>query len=122
MSTSLIRGAAAIALGQGLLLYRGGAETVRRGQAGERLAGIKGPKTPVEVPGTGRIRIPDKLRPKTLEEVKYVKSLSLTQQIRDFLEIAKATGRGFVLKVRQTTKLSRPLQEAVGKGIKKTLP
>ena len=49
-------------------------------------------------------------------EVKNVKNLTLTSQIRDTLTIAntyEAEELRFILKIRHTTKLSGPLQEFI---------
>lgn len=94
---------------------RGGARPVRVGQAGERNAGITGSKTRIRIHGTPRKRIPDHLTPTTLTEVKNVQSLSLTQQLRDFITYCQQTGRDFELFVRPTTRLSGPLQEAIAR-------
>jgi hypothetical protein len=63
---------------------RGGATTVRKGQqGGAAVRAIKdiGPKKPIVV--NGRRRIPDGLNRTTLTEIKNVRSLSYTQQLRD---------------------------------------
>ena len=82
------------------------------GQAGERLAHIKQgqPKTSISV--NGRTRIPDKLTDKILYEVKNVKSISNTQQLKDFAQYANATGRRLVLYVRPTTRVSKAVLNA----------
>ena len=62
------------------------------GQIGEQLAGIssKG-KTKIFI--NGRIRIPDKLTAGVLTEVKNVKYISNTQQLKDYADFARQTGR-----------------------------
>ena len=81
------------------------------GQAGERMAGIDPTaKRPIEI--NGRTRIPDGLNSKQLTEVKNVKYLSNTQQLRDFAYYAKTTGRKMELFVRPTTKISKSVIEA----------
>ena len=92
----------------------GGIEPVHVGQAGERAAGISGNKYKIKI--NGRSRIPDGLTEKTLTEVKNVKSLSYTRQLRDFADYAKREGLNFELVVRQTTKLSGPLNNAILNG------
>ena len=96
----------------------GGAAPVRIGQAGEaavREAVDIGPKVRISV--GGRARIPDGLTDSVLSEVKNVKSLSFTQQLRDFATHADKNGLRFDLFVRPTTELSTPLQQAVGDGL-----
>jgi hypothetical protein len=99
---------------------KGGVGPVRKGEAGERAVGVTGPKTKILV--NGRRRIPDRLTGSTLTEVKNIDSsltgrcLSYTQQLRDFTDYAKQTGRVFELHVRSTTKLTQQLQDAVKRG------
>ena len=86
------------------------------GQAGEAAAGIV--KNTEHIPsatGTAAYRIPDGLTPSTLTEVKNVAKLALTNQIRDFAAIAKATGKGFDLIVRSTTEFTGSLREFIAK-------
>ncbi|MBI1923553.1 hypothetical protein HYR99_04815 [Candidatus Poribacteria bacterium] len=83
------------------------------GQAGEKAVGIVGPKTRIQILGTTRTRIPDQLTRTTLTEVKNVSSLSLTQQLRDFITFSKANHLRFELYVRFNTELSGPLQGAI---------
>jgi hypothetical protein len=55
------------------------------GIAGEEAVGISAAKVRIpSLTGTAKYRIPDKLTPASLEEVKNVKTLSLTNQIKDF--------------------------------------
>ena len=92
----------------------GGAEAVRIGQEGEaavRAVEDIGPKVPIEI--AGRTRIPDGLTEEVLTEVKNVKSLSFTQQLRDYESYANQTGRQFRLWTRSNTQLSGPLEDAV---------
>ena len=96
---------------------QGGAWPVRVGQAGEEAAGITGPKVRIPIPGTDRIRIPDELTETTLREVKNIQYLSLTTQLSDFLNYAQATGREFILDVRQGTRISGPLQGLIDSGL-----
>lgn len=86
------------------------------GQAGEDAVGITGPKTAIEIPGSGQIRIPDALTDTTLTEVKNVGSLSYSQQLRDFTAYSQANGLNFQLWVRPSTQLSGPLQQAIASG------
>jgi len=64
----------------------------------------------------GRRRIPDGLTTEVLSEVKNVKSLSFTRQLRDFGDFAEQTGRRFDLYVRPRTRLSQPLLDARAAG------
>ena len=89
------------------------AEVRRLGQQGERLTA----KTRIRIPGSNRVRLPDGLTATELREVKNVKSLSYTQQMHDFVDYSRATGRQFILDVRQGTRLTAPLQTAVDDGL-----
>ena len=81
------------------------------GQAGERMAGIdQSAKQSIQV--NGRTRIPDALTETTLTEVKNVKYISNTQQLRDFATYANATGRSLELWVRPTTRVARTVVDA----------
>jgi len=64
----------------------------------------------------GRNRIPDGINSITLSEIKNVKSLSYTRQLRDFADIAKQQGLSFDLYVRPSTKMSGPLMNAIKDG------
>ena len=93
----------------------------RIGEAGEaavRASFDIGKKEGFRIAETGKLRIPDGVNRTlgTLSEVKNVKSLSLTSQIRDFISISKANDLKFVLYVREDTKLSKPLLEARERG------
>ena len=92
--------------------------TAAIGRLGEARLGIEaGGKTAIEsLTKTAARRFPDKLDDLILTEVKNVKSLSFTNQLKDFYLYADATGREFILYVRPTTKLSGPLQEAINAG------
>ncbi|NJL26808.1 MAG: hypothetical protein HC897_02475 [Thermoanaerobaculia bacterium] len=94
---------------------RGGIGPVRVGRAGEAAAGIRPPKTRIEI--NGRTRIPDELTATRLREVKNVQSLSLTRQVRDLRDFSQATNRSFVLDVRHGTRLTGPLQQEVDAGV-----
>jgi hypothetical protein len=88
---------------------------VRVGQRGEALAGTTSPKVRIAV--NGRDRIPDELTATTVREVKNVKSLAFTRQLRDFVQFAQETERRFLLVVRPDTRLSQPLHKAVDAGL-----
>lgn len=98
----------------GIAPVRGGASPVRVGQAGERVVGNIGQKTKIVVNGRGRI--PDGLTHTTLSEVKNLKSLSYTRQLRDFSDYARQNGLDFELYIRSDTKLSGPLLDAADRG------
>lgn len=96
---------------------RGGVAAVRTGQAGEaavRAVVDIGPKESFQI--AGRTRIPDGLTSSILSEVKNVKALSYTQQLRDYAAFAQDSGRQFNLYVRPGTTLSGPLRAAEASG------
>jgi hypothetical protein len=96
------------------LTPRGGLKPVRVGQAGEDAVRAEydiGTKQTISV--NGRDRIPDGLTDTTLSEVKNVKSLSFSSQLRDFADYAKAHGLKYDLYVRPTTTFSGPLTQAI---------
>ena len=66
--------------------------------------------------GTANYRVPDGLTNTTLSEVKNVKTLSMTNQLNDYMQYSKQNGLGFDLYVRPTTQLSGPLQQQVVNG------
>lgn len=99
-------------------IVRGGAEAVRVGQAGEaavRAAVNIGEKSAITV-GT-RTRIPDGLTSSVLSEVKNVKSLSYTQQLRDFTQFSQDKGLRFDLYIKPGAEISKPLQDAIDRGL-----
>ena len=66
----------------------------------------------------GRVRRPDGLiLGESLSEVKNVKSLSFTRQLRDYSEYAQAEGLRFDLYIRSGASLSGPLEDAINKGL-----
>ena len=81
------------------------------GKAGERMAGIE-PSAKRAIRINGRVRIPDELTQTTLKEVKNVKYISNTLQLRDFADYAKITGRTLELWVRPTTKIAKTVIDA----------
>ena len=84
------------------------------GRVGEVLSGMTGPKTKIIV--SGRTRIPDKLTRTTIGESKNVSQLTFTRQLRDYADYAEANKLEFELWVRATTKLSKPLYDAIQQG------
>lgn len=100
---------------------RGGAASVRLGQAGEAAvthAYDIGPKATRVI--NGRTRVFDGLTDEAVSEVKNVRHLAFTQQLRDTLQYAQRTGRRFDLYVRggtNATTLSGPLAKAVNEGL-----
>ena len=81
------------------------------GQAGERMAGIdQSAKQSIQV--NGRTRIPDAITPTKLTEVKNVKYISNTQQLKDFATYAHDTGRSLELWVRPTTRVAKTVVDA----------
>jgi RHS repeat-associated protein len=108
LGTSLVEGAAA----------KGGIAAVRAGQAGEAAVGAAeniGSKVAIRV--AGRTRIPDGMTGSVLTEVKNVRNLSFTRQLRDYAQYAQSNGLRFDLWVRSTTRLSGPLQDAITSGV-----
>ncbi len=96
----------------------GGTAPVLAGKAGEaavRSSYAIGDKVRIAI--NGRTRIPDGMTHRVLSEVKNVKSLSFSRQLRDFSDFAQLTGKRFDLFVRPTTRLSGPLQDAVRNGL-----
>ena len=94
------------------------ARNQRKGQLGELKAGID-PKKPKErVPVNGRTRIPDDIDELAREvvEVKNVKTLSLSEQIKDSIQIAEELGFKFRLIIDDNTKIYGPLKELADKG------
>lgn len=84
------------------------------GRAGEAAAGIvKNTRHIPSASGTAAYRIPDGLSGTTLSEVKNVAKLDLTDQIQDFAAYAKSEALTFELVIRETTELSRPLQQFI---------
>ena len=81
------------------------------GKAGENMAGIN-PKEKVQIQINGRTRIPDQLTKDTLTEVKNVKYISNTRQLRDFADYARETNRTLRLFVRPTTKVAKTVLDA----------
>ena len=63
----------------------------------------------------GRFRIPDGVdkTKRLLQEVKNVKNLSLTSQLKDFMQLSKQLGYTMELYIRPDTYLSGPLKQAI---------
>jgi len=103
---------------------RGGVKPTQLGKAGERAAGIKGPKTKYTIPGTDIKIIPDRVTRSLVTEVKNVKTLSYTKQLKNYKEFADKTGSTLELITRQNTSLSGSLKKAIDAGdiIHNTLP
>ena len=89
------------------------------GRAGEQLANIVKNTTHIDsLTHTAAYRIPDQLSKskRLISEVKNVKRLSLTNQIKDFVAFAQSNRYTFELWVRETTKFSKPLQKLIDEG------
>jgi hypothetical protein len=89
------------------------------GQAGETISGIlKNTQRIDSLTGTAQYRIPDQLlrTQRLISEVKNVAQLSLTNQIKDYSAFAQQEVYTFELWVRETTKLSQPLQKLIDNG------
>ena len=91
---------------------------VEAGRAGEAALGIpaNAPKPSIRIPGSGKIRFPDRLTSTRLEEVKNARYQALTRQIRDYLAYAQANELIFILRVRPGIKYSGPLQDLIDAG------
>jgi hypothetical protein len=88
------------------------------GQAGESaVRGVANIGEKVAIRVGERVRIPDGLTNTTLTEVKNVRSLSYTRQLRDFASYAESNGLRFDLWARKATELSGPLQQAIRSGV-----
>jgi RHS repeat-associated protein len=100
-------------------LKQGIRQSAKAGIEGELAVGIKSTgKVAIEsLTKTAVRRYPDKLLAKVLIEVKNVKSLSFTNQLKDFALYAQKTGRVMELYVRPSTKLSGPLKKAIKDGL-----
>jgi hypothetical protein len=83
------------------------------GQLGEDAVGINGPKIGIHI--GDQLRFPDRFDnlANVLDEVKNVKSLSYTQQLRDYVTFAQQNGSTFNLRVRPSTYISGPLNRAI---------
>ncbi|MFH0736283.1 MAG: putative toxin [bacterium] len=93
-------------------------DALRIGKAGEDAVGVLGPKTMIRsLTKTADYRIPDGLTPTTLTEVKNVKNLSLTRQIKDFQMFSEQKGLTFDLFTRPSTIFSKPLRDLIDKGL-----
>ncbi|QLG44895.1 putative toxin [Costertonia aggregata] len=87
------------------------------GVQGERAVGTLGSKTRIpSLTGTAKYRIPDGLSRTTLTEVKNVKSLNLTRQLKDFHLYSTQRGLQFNLYARPNTTFSAPLQNLINQG------
>ena len=82
------------------------------GKAGEKAAGIE--KNTKIISMNGRNRIPDGYNPNMwVQEVKNVKTQSLTSQLKDDFIYASQNKLKMELFVRQTTHITKPLQAAI---------
>ncbi|WP_390896941.1 putative toxin [Rubinisphaera margarita] len=87
------------------------------GKVGEAFSGIE--KNTKKIKVNGRNRIPDGLTDDVISEVKNVRRLSYSRQLRDFADYAKQTSRRFELHVPEGTArygLSGPLREEIESG------
>ena len=82
------------------------------GKAGEKAAGIE--KNTTSIPMKSGNRIPDGYVPNMwIQEVKNLKTQSLTSQLRDYFTYASQEGIKMELFVCQTTHITKPLQVAI---------
>jgi hypothetical protein len=95
----------------------GGAGVVYKGQEGEaavRSVADIGPKEKIFI--NGRWRITDGIKGRVLTEVKNVRYLAVTRQLRDLMDYARLMGFRFDLWVARGTKLSEPLEQLANQG------
>ncbi|CAM3529471.1 hypothetical protein XNC1_2917 [Xenorhabdus nematophila ATCC 19061] len=88
----------------------------REGEAAVKSVYNIGDKRKISV-GEDRYRIPDGMPDKALNEVKNVKRQGLTRQLKDYSDYAQKERLDFNLFMRPDTKVSKPLQEQIDKGI-----
>ncbi len=89
------------------------------GKIGEKLSRLpKNTKHIDSLSKTAKYRIPDYLDKanKIIGDVKNVKKLSYTSQLKDFMLYAEKHGYTYVLKIRKTTQLSSTLKSLVDAG------
>lgn len=89
------------------------------GRSGEALAKIVKNTTHIDsLTHTATYRIPDQLSKSTrlISEVKNVNRLSLTNQIKDYIAYAQLNHYSFEIWVRNTTKITKPLQKLIDDG------
>jgi len=89
------------------------------GQIGEKLANIiKNTKHIESLTNTAKYRIPDQLLDLEgiITEVKNVKYLDYTNQLKDYVAYAKKYGYTFELIVRMNTEISKSLQKVIDIG------
>jgi RHS repeat-associated protein len=92
-------------------------KAVELGKEGEKAAGIiKNTKHVDSLTNTAKFRVPDEMTKAGIREVKNVKELSLTNQIKDLLLASRKAKKKLTIVIRKDTKLSKPLQELVDKG------
>ncbi len=100
--------------------------TVELGHAGEEAVGGSQNQNIIESEsGTAKFRRPDRLTADFIGEIKNVKRLGLTKQLRDYIAFSKKEGIPFHLTVRENTRIYGPLQEAAERGdvtLFRTLP
>ena len=88
------------------------------GRFGEEAVGIpaNAPKPSIKISESGATRYPDRLTETTIEEVKNVKYLAFTQQLRDYLSHARNNDLTFILHTRPEATYSGPLQQLIDAG------
>ena len=90
----------------------GGSASTDQGRQGEASSGIV--KNTKKIMMNGRSRIPDGFDQNMwVQEVKNVKNLSYTSQLRDYFGFANSNGLKMELYIRPSTNLSGPLQSAI---------
>ncbi|MBC7390410.1 MAG: hypothetical protein H7329_14430 [Opitutaceae bacterium] len=89
-------------------------ESKNKGNAGEIASNTNGPKKAIKV--NNRVRYPDKVTTKTVEESKNVNKQGWTQQLKDYLQYAQDQLKQLVLHTNEETKLSKPLEKQIESG------
>ena len=88
------------------------------GRLGEEAVGIPAhaPKPSIKISESGLTRYPDRLTELTIEEVKNVKYLAFTQQLRDYHAYAQNNDLTLILHARPDTTYSGPLRQLIDAG------
>jgi hypothetical protein len=97
---------------------KGGRDPNIKGKEGEKATNSDEPGKKEKYTGaSGKKREADKGTETTVEETKNTAYQYLSTQIKDGVQYAKDTKRNFILWLRESTKVSKPLQEKVNQGI-----
>lgn len=87
------------------------------GVEGESAVGVTGPKERIpSFTNTAAYRIPDRITPTTVEEVKNVSRLSYTRQIKDYQLYANSVNKQLIIHARPTTCFTGPMRRLIDDG------